>query len=139
MTILLPRLTLLFPHLNKTAISRAELLAVCDRFGAVVAELDLDNSGYYVKRGEDRFILINKSMCDLQKLEALAHETAHLCLHTKCSVLNARHEHEAFVFSLFCLLPAPKLADYSFLDDNPSKYALYLWKERLRINFLYGV
>lgn len=135
----LSQMKLLLPNLNEQVITEADLQEVCDRLGAVVVELPLDNHGYYVRRGTDQFVFLKRSLGILRKFEALSHETAHLAFHSECQFLEFRHEQEAFVFSLICLLPAPKLADYSFLDENPSKYALYLWKERLRINFLYGV
>jgi hypothetical protein len=111
----LSQMKLLLPDLNERTITETELQEVCDRLGAVVVELPLDNNGYYVRRGQDQFIFLKKSLGILRKFEALSHETAHLGFHSECDFLEFRHEQEAFVFSLIAVLI---VLAFSFIISN---------------------
>ncbi len=129
----------LIPKLNEQPLTEAALLEICEQLQAKVYDLPLENQGYYVRRGSDKFIFLKKSLGYLRRLETFSHETAHLATHEPCHFLEFRHEQEAYAFALIALIPLESLRSGSFLEENESYYAFKLWKERRRIYFLYGV
>lgn len=131
---------------NHRALSEEDLLHICESEDITVLYLDVPTSFYFSVRNK-YFIVLKKSLKGLRRTFALAHELAHHFLHGGKDTANAfffgliesRNEFEADAMATIALVPRFMLNSYDFLEEHPNRYARQLFKNRQKLEFLYGI
>lgn len=132
---------------NSRALTEQDFYAICEAENIEVMEMYVSASFYMKVLGES-IIVINKRLKGLKRLFAMYHELSHHFLHggrdAETQALffglnESRNEVEADAMALIALIPLKALSNFDFLDENPTRYAKKLFKERQRLWFLYGV
>jgi Zn-dependent peptidase ImmA (M78 family) len=130
---------------NRRELTERDFYAICEAEGIQVTEMDVPVSFYFCLLGE-RHIILNKKLKGIKKTFTMFHELAHHFLHGTdlpetamfFGLNKSKSELEADAIALLAIIPK-KIGDFSFLDDHPNRYAKKLFKDRQRLNFLYGI
>lgn len=131
---------------NEKFLTEADLLVICERENVTVLTLDVPTS-FYLALENGFFIVLKKSLKGLQREFALAHELAHHLLHGGNNadraffygLLESKNEIEADALATIALVPKHALESFGFLEEHPNHFARRLFKNRQKLNFLYGV
>lgn len=132
---------------NSRALTEQDFYAICEAENIEVLEMNVSTS-FYMKVLDEPIIVLNKRLKGLKRTFAMFHELSHHFLHggrdaeTQAWFLGmteTRNEVEADALALIALIPLEALNNYDFLEENPTRYAKKLFKERQRLNFLYGL
>lgn len=135
-------------NLIKDAIPEFNVHCVtADRIFSIVEERRIEfiekrqiKPGYYVHDEGEDYIFIKATLNGLKWLEAAIHELIHAICHIPINRLHRKQQLEARALSIIALIPIPLLKDkWTFLEENPTRYARQLWNEREQIYFFYGV
>lgn len=131
---------------GEKSLTETDFYAICENENIRILETDAATSFYFCASGKP-VIVLDKKLKGLPKLFAAFHELAHHFLHGGTHFQSAfffgltesKNEFEADALSLIALIPAFKIGNTDFLDENPNRYALKLFKDRQRLYFLYGI
>ena len=131
---------------NRRVLSEDDLLRICEAEKITVLYLDVPTSFYFSFKNK-YFIVLKKSLKGLRRTFALAHEMAHHFLHGGKDTANAfffgllesKNEFEADAMATIALVPRYMLNSYDFLEEHPNRYARQLFKNRQKLEFLYGI
>jgi Zn-dependent peptidase ImmA (M78 family) len=93
------------------------------------------------------FIVLKKKLKGLRKAFAMFHELAHHFLHGAKESANAfyfgmiesKQEIEADAMATIALVPKFMLNSYDFLEEHPNRFARQLFRNRQKLEFLYGI
>jgi Zn-dependent peptidase ImmA (M78 family) len=133
------RIKEIIPAFNERPLTPEDFFYLTAENDIFVSEIKLKKRGYHVwEEGED-FIFIKHSLRGLKWLETAFHELFHAVLQIPTKYLHCRQQIEANAFALIALIPQKLLTSYQFLEENPTTYAHWLFKERKRVFFLYGI
>lgn len=133
--------------LNERRLTDSDLDAICERDRITVLAEDVATA-FYLSVMDRHLIVIPKRLRGLKREFAIWHEIGHHLLHggrdagTQAfwyGLLETRNEAEANAFATIALIPRPALDSYDWLEENPSRFAQQLWRDRQRLLFLYGV
>jgi Zn-dependent peptidase ImmA (M78 family) len=131
---------------NQRILTEDDFHKICDCERITVLEMDVSSSFYMSVAGQ-AFIVLSKKLKGLKKTFVEFHELAHHFLHGErnttsafyFNLLDSKNEFEADALALIALLPISSLSSFDFLEEHPNRYARKLYKDRQRLNFLYGV
>ena len=126
-----------FPELNERFYDELDFWFFCDDRGIDASERKMKKKGYYVADESGDYIFIDSRLRSPRKLEVIFHELTHALLHFPTPELKSRQQFEAQALALIFLIPQKALFDYSWLEENPTRYAFKLFRERQRLYFLY--
>jgi Zn-dependent peptidase ImmA (M78 family) len=129
----------MIPAFNERALTAEDFFVLGETSQIDIAELKLKKRGYHVWYEGDDYIFIKKGLRGLKWLETAFHELFHAVLQVPMKSMHAKQQLVANAFALIALIPLPMLNDYSFLEENPTTHAYWLFKERQRVLFLYGI
>jgi Zn-dependent peptidase ImmA (M78 family) len=133
------RVKQIIPAFNERALTSEDFFLLGETSEIDIAEIKLKKRGYHVWDDGDDYIFIKKTLRGLKWLETAFHELFHAVLQAPLKGMHAKQQLVANAFALIALIPLPMLEDYSFLEENPTAHAFWLYKERLRVKFLYGI
>lgn len=133
------RIKKIIPAFNERPLTEDDFYFLTEVNNIDVCEMKLKKRGYHVWDGEDDYIFIKKTLRGLKWMETAFHELFHAMLQIPLKYMHRRQQLEANAFALIALIPLPMLQSYSFLEENPTRHAYWLFKERQKIFFLYGV
>lgn len=127
-------------------LTETDFYAICEKEQIKILEMDAAASFYFCTQGHP-VIVLDKKLKGLRKLFAAFHELAHHFLHGGThfesafffGLMESKNEVEADALALVALIPLSQICDISFLEENPNRYALKLFKDRQRLYFLYGI
>ncbi len=129
----------IIPAFNERPLTPEDFFILTEMNDIDVCEMKLKKRGYHVWEDGDDYIFIKKTLCGLKWLETAFHELFHAVLQIPTGYMHFKQQMEANAFALIALIPLPMLDGYSFLEENPTTHAYWLFKERRRVFFLYGV
>lgn len=129
----------IIPALNERALTPADFYNIANAKSIDVCEMKLKKRGYHAFAGGEDFVFIKKTLRGLKWLETAFHELFHAATSCPVDYLHERQQREATALALIALIPLAQLADYAFLEENPTRHAFWLFKERQKVYFLYGV
>ncbi len=131
---------------NKRFLTEHDFYRICESENITVLEMDVSTSFYMSVSGE-AFIILKKKLKGLRRAFAMFHELSHHFLHGAKNATNAfylgllqnKAEFEADTLATIALVPRFALAPYDFLEEHPNRYARKLFRNRQKLEFLYGV
>lgn len=131
---------------NKQFLTEVDFLRICETENIEIIETGERFSWYMVVENEP-FIVLPKRKRGIERLFAAFHELAHHFRHYGHSpnqvffynLANTKDEFEADAFSTVCLVPKLALQSYEFLEEHPNKFARKIFKNRRKLEFLYGI
>ena len=131
---------------NSRALTEKDFYQICERENITVLEEDVFTSFYMTVHGK-HFIVLKKRLRGLKKLFVMFHEISHHFLHGGKDAANAfyfgllqsKQEIEADAMATIALVPRYMLNSYEFLEDHPVKFARELFRNRQKLEFLYGI
>lgn len=129
----------IIPAFNERALTPEDFFLLAETNNIDVCEMKLKRRGYYVWDDGDDYVFIKMSLRGLKWLETAFHELFHALTSIPVDYLHHKQQIEANAFALIALIPLPSLKSYAFLEENPTSNAQWLFKERKRVFFLYGV
>ena len=130
---------------NRRILTETDFYRICAGEKIKVLELDVSAS-FYMSVSNESFIVLSKKLKGLKRTFVMFHELSHHFLHGGTDaasafyfgLLESKNEFEADALALIALIPIEALESFDFLDDHPNRYARKLYKDRQRLNFLYG-
>ena len=131
---------------NQKILTENDFYSICDSERITVLEMKVSAS-FYMSVRDKSFIVISNKLKGLKKMFVMFHELAHHFLHGQrdgtsafyFNLLDNKNEFEADAIALIALLPLGELRRLDFLEEHPNRYARKLYKDRQRLNFLYGI
>lgn len=131
---------------NRQMLTEADFYRICERENVTVLEMNVSVSFYMTVKGK-AFIVLNARLRGLKRAFTMFHELAHHFLHGARHVesafyfglLDTKQEFEADALATVALLPLDALQTFDFLEEHPNRYARKLYRDRQKLNFLYGV
>lgn len=131
---------------NEKFLTEHDFYEICEQENITVLEMEVSTSFYMSVSGKS-FIVLKKKLKGLRKTFTMFHELSHHFLHggnraTNAfyfGLLNTKAEFEADTLATIALVPNFALRSYEFLDEHPNRYAKQLFRNRQKIQFLYGV
>lgn len=131
---------------NQRVLTERDFYDICEKENIIVVEREVYTS-FYFTTDEYHFIVIKKSLKGMRKTFSMFHELSHHFLHGGRDTTNAfyfgmletKAEFEADALALIALIPLPSLKNFAFLEEHPNRYARKLYRDRIKLNFLYGV
>ena len=130
----------IIPAFNERPLTDADFFFLTDTNRIEVNEIKIKKRGYHVWEDGEDFIFIRKTLRGLKWLETAFHELFHAVLQIPTRYWrHYKQQIEANAFALIALIPAPMLRGLAFLEEHPTIYAHYLFKERKRVFDLYGI
>lgn len=131
---------------NEKFLTDKDFYDICEQENITVLEMDVTNS-FYMSVKRKSFIILKKKLKGLQKSFAMFHELSHHFLHGTnegtsafyFGLLNTKDEFEADALATIALVPRFALSSYDFLEEHPNRYARQLFRNRQKLEFLYGV
>ncbi len=127
------------PAFNERELTEQDFSILADAHEIDVCEMTLRRRGYHVWNDKNDYIFIKKSLMGVKWRETAFHELFHALLSAPIETMRDKQQLEAVCLSLIALIPLPLMRDYQFLEENPTRYARRLFKEREKVYFLYGV
>lgn len=129
----------IIPAFNERSLEAEDFFFLTETNSIDVCEMKLKKRGYHVWEDGEDYIFIKKTLRGLKWLETAFHEMFHAVLQVPTNYIHHKQQLEANAFALIALIPLPMLDGYSFLEENPTAHAHWLFKERKRVYFLYGI
>lgn len=131
---------------NERFLTESDLLDICEQENITVLSCDVPTSFYLDVEGE-YFIVLQKTLKGLPRDFALAHEISHHLLHCGATtdrafflnLLDSKNEVEADALATIALCPRRALYSFDFLEEHPNAFARRVFKNRQKLDFLYGV
>ena len=131
---------------NRRILTEKDFYEICESEKITVLEMDVFTS-FYMSAAGRHFIVLKKRLKGLRKTFAMFHELAHHFLHGGRESPNAfyfgliesKQEIEADAMATIALVPKFMLDSYDFLEEHPNRYARQLFKNRQKLEFLYGI
>lgn len=128
------------PELNEIPVTPERILSVIEQKRIDFVEKKQVKNGYHVWDDGEDYIFLKKGLTGLKWLEAAIHELIHALTQVPLDFIYNKQQKEARVLSIIAIIPLPLLKDkWTFLEENPTRYARQLWNEREQILFLYGM
>jgi Zn-dependent peptidase ImmA (M78 family) len=128
---------------NERRFTELDLYNLAEREKIQIIERGIKNS-FYINPGGAPVIALGSSLKGLERTFALGHEIAHHLLHSSggpvayfYKLSSTKEEAEADALSLIALIPIRELARPRIL--NESEFAWYLYEQRKRLYYQYGV
>lgn len=131
---------------NVRFLTEACFLAICEAEGIEIIETS-GKFSWYMTVDNQPFIVLPRRKRGLKRLFAAFHELAHHFRHYGHApnqvffhgLVNDKEEIEADAFATVCLCPKFALKTYEFLEEHPNKFAARIYRNRQKLDFLYGV
>lgn len=137
-----------YAHLgvNNRCLTEADFSIICEAEGIEIIETNGKFSWYMTVEGQP-FIVLPRRKRGLKRLFAAFHELAHHFRHSGHApnqvffhgLAHNKDEIEADAFATVCLCPKFAVASYDFLEEHPNKFAAKVFKNRQKLEFLYGI
>lgn len=137
-----------YAHLgvNREFLTESDFLHICESEGIEIIET-AGRFSWYMTVENQPFIVLPRRLRGLRRLFAAFHELAHHFRHYGHApnqvffhgLTSDKEEFEADGFATVCLVPKAALESYDFLEDHPNRFARQLFKNRQKLEFLYGV
>lgn len=132
------------PDFNTRSLTEDDFYTVCESENITVIEHDKPFSWWMTVEGKP-FIVLNKRLRGLKRLYVMWHELGHHFLHFGSEanqvyfseLIKSKTELEADALAIIAI--CPKQIGNDFLEENPTKFARKLLKEREKLLFLYGI
>ncbi len=100
----------ILPELNETVISPERILAKLAALNVKVFDAAIEENGYYITTAKRDYIFLKNGMAHLIYHETLAHEFSHFGCHYPADFLRRKHQLEAEMMSLICMMPLTNLS-----------------------------
>lgn len=133
------RIKEVIPAFNERPLTPEDFFFLTETNDIDVCEMKLKRRGYHVWDDGDDYIFIKKTLRGLKWQETAFHELFHALVQVPLAIIHRKQQLEASAFALIALVPLPMLRDYDFLEQNPTRHAYWIYRERQRVYFLYGV
>jgi Zn-dependent peptidase ImmA (M78 family) len=132
--------------INERPQTEKDFHEICEAEGIEVIWSN-DKFSWYMTVEHEPFIVLPKRKRGIKLLFDMFHELAHHFAHYGDApnqvffhgLTDDKNEFEADMMALIALIPLKALDSFDFLEDNPSRFAKKLYKERQRLYFLYGI
>jgi Zn-dependent peptidase ImmA (M78 family) len=131
---------------NRKFLTEKDFYDICEKENITVLEIDVSTSFFMTVEGKS-FIVLKSRLKGLPRVFTMFHELAHYFLHGAnrgtnafyFGMLQSKAEFEADALATIALVPRFALNSYDFLEEHPNRYARKLFKNRQKLEFLYGV
>ena len=135
MNLVFDKLKKIFPELNKQVITVSRILEAFEAHNVTVAQLPLDNNGYYVSNAGKEFVFVKYALNHYLLHETLSHEASHVFGSSpECAFLLRRFEIEAETLSLIMMMPLSDLPRLNRIKHQLDAESFDLLKRRNKIN-----
>lgn len=129
--------------LGKRPLTEDDFYNICTIEDIEIIWSDHKFAFYFSLQGR-HFIVLPKRKKGLKLLFAMFHELGHYAAHVGDhpdaafhGLTHDKNELEADAVALIAIMPRAMLTELEYLDG--SRYGSQLWKERMRLHFLYGI
>jgi hypothetical protein len=132
------RLKEILPKLNEEVITPETIFAAFKTLDIEYHELSLKENGYYVPASESEtgkdYVFLKRGLTQFLWHETLAHESIHSFIHIPVLFLLRKHELEAEVLALICMMPITDLKRLNKIKGQLDDESYELLQRRNKAN-----